>query len=159
MTKRQLLQLLGHFNFAAIVVLPGRAFTSYLINLSTSVKKLHYYVTQASKEDIGMWLHFLQQWNGVSAFYESKLTSNADMELFRDASSTIGFGGYYKGKWFAEEWPKELKSQNQPPFMASLELYPIVVAAILWEQVEKKENYFLLRQCGSCRYYQKASIL
>lgn len=29
-TKRQLLQLLGHFNFAARVVLPSRAFTSYL---------------------------------------------------------------------------------------------------------------------------------
>lgn len=54
----QLLKFLGHFKFAAIMVLPGRVFTSLLINLSTSVKNLHYYVTQASKEDLSMWLHF-----------------------------------------------------------------------------------------------------
>ena len=29
--KRELLQLLGHFNFAARVVLPGRSFVAYLI--------------------------------------------------------------------------------------------------------------------------------
>jgi hypothetical protein len=36
-TKRELLQLLGHMNFATRVVIPGRSFTSYLIELSTSV--------------------------------------------------------------------------------------------------------------------------
>lgn len=79
-----------------------------------------------------MWLHFLKHWNGVSVFYESKLISNADMELFTDASSTICFGGYYKGKWFAQEWPLETKTKKQPPSMAFLEFYPIVVVAILW---------------------------
>jgi hypothetical protein len=133
-TKRELLQLLGHFNFAARVVLPGRAFTSYLINLSTTVKKLHYFVkfTEASKEDLSMWLHFLEHWNGVSVFYEAKLISNADMELYTDASSTIGFGGYYRGRWFAEKWPKELTDPKRHPSMAFLELYPIVMAAVLW---------------------------
>jgi hypothetical protein len=43
-TKRELLQLLGHMNFATIVIIPGRSFVSYLIELSTSVKELHYYV-------------------------------------------------------------------------------------------------------------------
>ena len=45
-TKRELLQLLGHMNFATSVIIPGRSFVSYLIELSTSVtvKELHYYV-------------------------------------------------------------------------------------------------------------------
>jgi hypothetical protein len=45
-TKRELLQLLGHMNFATCVIIPGRSFVSYLIELSTSVtvKELHYYV-------------------------------------------------------------------------------------------------------------------
>ena len=33
--KRELLQLLGQFNFAARVIIPGRSFVTYLINLST----------------------------------------------------------------------------------------------------------------------------
>jgi hypothetical protein len=33
--KRELLQLLGQFNFAARVIIPGRRFVRYLINLST----------------------------------------------------------------------------------------------------------------------------
>ena len=39
-TKLKLLQLLGHLNFASRVILPGRAFVSYLIQLSTTVKQL-----------------------------------------------------------------------------------------------------------------------
>ena len=43
-----------------------------------------------------MWLFFLKHWNGVSVFYESTLTSNADMELYTDASSTIGYGDIFE---------------------------------------------------------------
>lgn len=43
-TKRELLQLLGHLSFASRVIVPGRSFVSYLIDLSTKVKELHYYV-------------------------------------------------------------------------------------------------------------------
>ena len=39
-TKRELLQLLGHLNLASRVILPGRSFVSYLIDLSTTVKEL-----------------------------------------------------------------------------------------------------------------------
>ena len=35
-TKRELLSLLGHLNFACRVIYPGRAFVSYLIALSMS---------------------------------------------------------------------------------------------------------------------------
>ena len=43
-TKRQLLQILGHFNFACSVIHPGRSFLSFLIKLSTTVTHLHYHV-------------------------------------------------------------------------------------------------------------------
>ena len=39
-SKRELLQLLGYFNFAMRVILPGRSFVSYLISLSTTVHGL-----------------------------------------------------------------------------------------------------------------------
>lgn len=134
-TKRELLQLLGHLNFASRVVVPGRSFVSYLIKLSTKVKELHYYVNLRRQErvDLEFWLRFLHSWNGVNMFYDSNYTSNFDMQLFTDASSTVGFGGYFNGKWFSSEWPVELPLLNDKTLsMAFLELYPIVVATLLW---------------------------
>ena len=43
-TKRELLQLLGHMNFASKVILAGRTCVSFLLNLASSVKELHHYV-------------------------------------------------------------------------------------------------------------------
>jgi len=55
-TKRELLQLLGHLNFASRVVVPGRSFISHLITLSTTVKSLHHQVklNKECREDIKM---------------------------------------------------------------------------------------------------------
>jgi hypothetical protein len=54
--KRELLQLLGHFNFAARIIRPGRSFVSHLISLSTKVDKLHHFITLSKecREDLHM---------------------------------------------------------------------------------------------------------
>ena len=133
-TKRELLQLLGHFNFACRIILPGRSFVSYLLSLSSSVSELHHYVhlTKECKQDLWMWQRFLSQWNGLSMFHEIQLTNAADIELYTDAASTVGHGGYYQGAWFCEAWPRNLPVSEDDLSMAFMELYPIVVAAILW---------------------------
>lgn len=44
-----------------------------------------------------------------------------------------GFGGYYAGRWFQGKWPEEIHNLGSDPLsMALLELYPIVVAIVLW---------------------------
>lgn len=111
-TRKELEQLLGHLNFASRVILPGRAFVTYLYKLMSSVKEGYHYVhlNKECKSDLNMWLEFLSSWNGINMFYEPELTSAPDMHLYTDASSTLGFGGYYQGKWFCENWPKTLPS-------------------------------------------------
>ncbi|VDI05554.1 Hypothetical predicted protein [Mytilus galloprovincialis] len=133
-TKRELLQLLGHLNFASRVILPGRSFVSYLINLSTTVKDLSDFVHLSTecRTDLDFWLRFLSNWNGITMFHENEFTSSFDMELFTDAASTIGFGGFFRGKFFYSTWPLELPSLTNNLSIAFLELYPIVVAALLW---------------------------
>jgi hypothetical protein len=134
-TKRELLQLLGHMNFASRVILAGRSFVSYLITLSTTVKHLHYHVhiTKACREDLLMWKKFLAQWNGVSMFQQTHLSAAADLEIYTDAASTVGHGGFNGGRWFSERWPLDLPTITDNVIsMAFRELYPIVVAAILW---------------------------
>ena len=52
-TKRELLSLLGHLQFASRIVLPGRSSVSYLIQLSTAVSHLHHHIT-LTKQCIGL---------------------------------------------------------------------------------------------------------
>lgn len=134
-TKRELLQLLGHLNFASRVIVPGRSFVSYLLRLASSVRELHHHIhlTAECREDIRMWKLFLDQWNGISFFYDIERTPANSMHLYTDASSTLGFGGFFKGHWFCDSWPEKLPSEpDRDISMALRELYPIVVAAILW---------------------------
>lgn len=148
-TKREILQLLGHLNFASRVVIPGRAFVSHLIMLSTTVNALHHYVklNVECREDIRMWLYFLSNWNGVSMFYNVNTISSEDMCLYTDASGSLGYGGYYEyngtGLWFAEKWPSDFSNlvvDNKEISIAFRELYPIVVAAILWGHMWKTQR-------------------
>ena len=69
-TQRELLVLLGH------LILPGRSFVSHLIRLATTVKKLHHRVhfNAQCQRDLYMWKEFLQNWNGISMFYDQHLT-------------------------------------------------------------------------------------
>ncbi len=140
-TKRQILSLLGHLNFAARVIPPGRSFISYLISLSTTVTKLHekVHLTPECKAELAMWEKFLTSWNGISLFHERAITLDTDMELFTDASSTLGFGGYFAGKWFAAAWPEEVQSIPNLS-MAYREFYPIVITALLWGRTWERKR-------------------
>ncbi|MCG8431274.1 MAG: hypothetical protein MJA29_08895, partial [Candidatus Omnitrophica bacterium] len=134
-TKRDLLVILGHFNFASRVIVPGRSFVSYLIKLSTTVSKLHHHVTLNAecRKDLQAWSDFLQSWNGVAIFLDTHLTQAPDLELYTDSSSTIGFGGYFQKRYFYGRWPEGCTLGLNPDLsMAYLELFPIVVAALLW---------------------------
>lgn len=134
-TKRELLQLLGHLNFATRVIIPGRTFVSYLLTLATSAKELEHWVHLNSdcREDLRMWKMFLDQWNCVSLFHKTTITVASDMELYTDASSTMGFGGFFRRSWFCDKWPSDLPNEGDEKLsMAFRELFPIVIAAILW---------------------------
>jgi hypothetical protein len=134
-SKREFLQLLGHFNFAMRVIIPGRSFVSYLISLSTTVHGLKdkIFLSDECRIDLRFWHTFLLSWNGISMLYDTNYTRAIEMKLYTDASSTVGYGGYFKGKWCCSHWTEDLPTSTKNKFsMAFLELYPIVVAAVLW---------------------------
>ena len=65
-------------------------------------------------------------------FLNSSATPSPDMELFTDAASTIGFGGYFNGKWFQGRWPPHLAlSKDKGISIEWQELFPIVVACAI----------------------------
>ena len=98
----ELQSLIGTLQFACKVVVPGRTFLQRMINLTRRAFSRFHHI-RLNKEffrDITMWKAFLAKLNGRSFFIDSFLTSTPDLELYTDAASTIGFGGYFNGKWF-----------------------------------------------------------
>ncbi|XP_071948885.1 uncharacterized protein [Antedon mediterranea] len=130
-TKRELLSLLGHLNFACRVIHPGRSFVSHLISLSTTVKKLHHHIriNKDCRADLAMWSLFLKHWNGVSFFLNDNITIANDISLYTDATRT-SFGGIYRNEWFQGNFPQIYLTDKTS--MAFFELYPIVMACVLW---------------------------
>ena len=127
--------LIGTLQFACKVVVPGRTFLQRIINLTRGVKNRFHHI-RLNKEfsrDIQMWQVFLAQWNGRSFFLDSWVTSSPDLQLYTDAASTIGFGGFFNGKWFQGRWPPHLLiNKTKGISIEWQELFPIVVACALW---------------------------
>ena len=91
------MSLLGHLNFASMVIPQVQSFVAYLLSLATSVKQLHHYVT-LNKEgllDIAMWCRFLTEWNGVALFLDQEYNehlSTGFLELYPIVVSAIPWG-------------------------------------------------------------------
>ena len=132
-TKRQLLSLIGKLSFAAKAVPAGRLFTRRLIKLSTKAKRLHHHIrlNQEAKADILWWKSFLPSWNGTASFVDTTLTAATDLDIFTDASGSLGCGAYYRGAWFHYDWqPSQRLSRNIS--IQWQELFAIVAAALTW---------------------------
>ena len=66
----ELQSLIGLLNFACSVIISGRASLRRLIDLTIGVKAAHHRIrlTSQVKEDLRVWLEFLNNFNGKSFF-------------------------------------------------------------------------------------------
>lgn len=70
--KLELISLLGLMSFASKVKVLGHSFMSYLLKLTKGVNNNHeiVYLNKDCKQDMKMWLNFLENWNGISFFVD-----------------------------------------------------------------------------------------
>ena len=134
-----LLSLIGKLSFSCKVLQASRIFLRRLIDLSTTVTKLHHHLclTTEAKLDLQWWLSFLIHWSGRALILDSCWTDSATMQLYTDASGTEGWGAYWSGKWICDHWLPE----QQELSIAWKELYTITVAAHTWSTFWKCQNY------------------
>ena len=79
------------------MVIPGRAFPRRLIDLTTGVSVSHHLVklNLSAKEDLKVWLAFLEDFNGKSFFVDEHWETSHKLELFTDAAGSLGFGAVF----------------------------------------------------------------
>ena len=118
-------KVIGSLQFTTSVVAPGRVFIRRLINGTMGVNKPYHHVhlTKGMKDDIHMWLTFLNQFNGVAIFIPPEPLLSSTLNLYTD-SCPQGFGGTYKNKYFFGAFPTSWQQFN----IAVLEIFPIFLA-------------------------------
>ncbi|XP_057175508.1 uncharacterized protein LOC130545160 [Triplophysa rosa] len=133
-SKRELLSILGHLNFAMRIILQGRPFVVHLLSLASSAhaQEDSIHLTSSCSDELSLWIKFLKQCNGMSFFYKDMVSLPVDIRLFTDVAPSVGFGGFYQGRWFTSTWPPQLSLPQPLASSALFELYPLVVAAYLW---------------------------
>ncbi|XP_014916462.1 uncharacterized protein LOC106965081 [Poecilia latipinna] len=139
LSKRQLLSLLGHLNFAMRIIPQGRSFISRLLDLANSVPSLcdQVVLDAGCRSDLAFWSSLLNSWNGISFFYDDVILSADSMQFFTDAAPSAGFGGFFQGSWFAEKWPHSIPKSESSAFY---EIIPIAAACCLWGRQWKRKH-------------------
>ncbi|XP_053405702.1 uncharacterized protein LOC123536155 isoform X1 [Mercenaria mercenaria] len=134
-TLKKLQSLVGLLNFFAKAIPSGRAFNCRFYEAMSRVKKPFHLVriSLGMKEDLKVWLIFIDQFNGHTIFSDLQWFSSDTLELFTDAagSRSLGCGAYFQGSWLYFQWPSHW-DDNIFKDITYLELIPIILAFFTW---------------------------
>ncbi|XP_044128316.1 uncharacterized protein LOC122921997 isoform X1 [Bufo gargarizans] len=130
---RELQSLLGKLNFACQIMPMGRIFCRRLAAATAGVSAPYHFIRlrKELKGDLRVWAEFLERYNGRTLIM-GEVCDCADFELYTDASGGVGFGAYCQGQWCAGGWPESWVERGWVSNIALLELFPIVMAVVLW---------------------------
>ena len=108
-TLKEMQSLIGVLNFACSVIQPGRAFLRRMTNLTMKVSETqkYLYISEMTKEDMRMWLKFLNNFNGKLMFLNETFMSSTTLELHTNAAQSKGYGGIYTSKWLYGAFPDD----------------------------------------------------
>ena len=65
-------------------------------------------------------------------FHDRFWISNDDEQLFTDSSDGIDFGIWFNGRWCQGKWPVSWTEEGFTKDITLLELFPIVVATVIF---------------------------
>ena len=114
-TKRQLLSIIGKLSFAARVVRSGRTFLRRLIELSKSVKYLHYKIklNRSARADLNWWIACLATHNGVNIFPTEWVDDDCEV-LYSDASN-VAMGAVCNDDWTVYPYTGSMRELGDTP--------------------------------------------
>ena len=141
-TLRELQSLIGKLSFACRAVVPGRAFLRRLIDATIGVKMPHHRirVNKSMKSDLLVWEEFLSNFHGSSIILADEWWKECDLQLFTDASGSVGFGAFCQGHWVSESWPSVMMDYD----ITYKELFPITLSLELWGELLRDKRVLLM---------------
>ncbi len=99
-TKREIASLHGQLSFVAQVAKPGWIFLQCMVEEMQKATGMDESISLSADflSEVRWWRDLLPEWNGVSLIPDQQWTSNADFNLWTDASG-MGFGAYWDGDY------------------------------------------------------------
>eukprot|EP00731_Ephydatia_muelleri_P001738 Em0001g1738a len=79
-------------------------------------EKLHHRIrlNTDARADVSWWDRFLPSWNGVAMFIASDWRDADSVNLYTDASGSLGFGAYFNEAWIRGHWQPPNNHQLAP---------------------------------------------
>ena len=105
-----------------------------MVELTSNVSQPHHHIKLSSGffKDLQTWKTFISHWNGAAFFLSTSWVDSPSLELYTDASGTLGLGGICGQRWF-QGCCQTHQQLDQPGIsIAWQELFAIVVACHLW---------------------------
>ena len=129
---KELQSLMGQLNFACLVIVPGRAFTRRVIDLTKGITCSYYYIklTKEALADLRAWPEFISHFSGKCLLLNDRWVASDKICFYTDAASSIGYAAVFGTRWFAGKWPVSWKNFH----ITLMELYPMVAAVETWGQ-------------------------
>lgn len=135
-TLKEFQSLLGLLNFCSRAIPSARAFNRRFYDAIIGLTKpLHHLrITKSIKEDIRVWLFFLDYFNGYCSFPERVWSFDNQLHLYTDSagSSQLGCAAYFQPHWIHFLWPQQWVGLEIMRDITFLELVPIVMAFHVW---------------------------
>ena len=161
-TLKALQSLVGLLNFCARAIPAMRAFNRRFCDAMCGVVKPEHFirVSVSMKEDIHMWLTFLELFNGSCKFDKNIWLTNEQLNLYTDSTgnSKLGCGVYFSGKWAYFDWPVQWHETEIMKDMTFLELVPILLAIYLFTfELRDKQIMFHTDNCSLVAILNKKS--
>lgn len=96
--------LLGLLAFAGRVIAIGRVFSRrlYMATKGLGSPYTHVRPTRCLKDDLSIWLEFLQDFNGSTV--RQVCLDPQEFGLFTDAAGSVGFGAFWNNHWWHQSW-------------------------------------------------------
>ena len=135
---KELESVVGLMAFCSRAIPSSRAFIRRFYDLIASVKSKKPYhfvrINKEVKEDVRVWLNFLENFNGATYIPDRFWVSNETLELYTDSAGNpfLGCGAYFTGHWVQFRWPASWRDSSIFTDLTFLELIPVVLALFIW---------------------------
>ncbi|XP_045194970.2 uncharacterized protein LOC123550604 [Mercenaria mercenaria] len=144
---KELQRLVGKLNSFGQAIRSSRAFTRRFYDAMSGLRKQFYLlrVTEEIREDVKVWLSFLQEFNGVSYIPENFWYTSDQLQLFSDSAGSADMEAacYFEGRWSLFPWPESLKFGGVLKDLTFLEMVPVILAMFLWGRDLMNKNITL----------------